>query len=371
MADIAIIGGGIAGLWTALELLRAGAAVRVFDTRPLGQGASTAAGGMLAPGAEGDGLGPSMQAFAKASRALWRDAAADIEGASGVNIGYAECGSLMIAGSDGEAETLKQRCAKGFGNWLNESELHRLYPQLRMGLPGAAFVAGDGCVDNRSLIEALSVAVSRAGGACAFGVGDVAVRVGGGKVLGVRVDGRDIDAPNVLLAAGAWTARVSLLGAPTRDVLPPVTPVKGQMGLIRVEQLPMRELVWLGHTYLIPRRAQQLVLGATSENAGFDPVIDEEAVANLAKDARWLVPSLAGLPVVERWCGFRPATPDGLPVMGATRVEGLFVASGQYRNGILFGPLTAQAMAASILGKESPIDISAFDPKRFGPRHEH
>lgn len=370
MADVAIIGGGIAGLWTALELLRAGASVTVFDGRRLGEGASTAAGGMLAPGAEGDGLAPAMQACAIASRKAWTHAAADIENASGIDIGYAECGSLIIARDDAEAAALKARCAQGFGAWLDSSALASTYPKLRHGLAGGAFVVGDACVDNRALIEALFAAVTQAGGTCAFGLGDVGVRVGGNRVLGVRAGGRNLDFPRVLLATGAWTSHVSIEGGSATD-LPPVMPVKGQMGMIRVPALPMRELVWLGHTYLIPRRAGQLVLGATSEDAGFDPCISEGAVERLADDARWLVPSLAGLPVVERWCGFRPATPDGLPVLGQTRVDGLYVASGQYRNGILFGPLVARTMAACISGKASAIDISAFDPKRFGPRHEH
>lgn len=371
MADVAIIGGGIAGLWTALELLRSGARVDVYDARPLGQGASTAAGGMLAPGAEGEGLSPAMRAFAVESRKAWPQAASDIECASGVSVGYAECGSLIIARDSAEAAVLKARCAQGFGNWLEGAALAHDFPSLRPGLIGAAFVAGDACVDNPALIEALAQAVTRAGGRLHFGMGDVAVRVARDRVTGMRVGGNDADASRVLIAAGAWTSLVPLIGIAARDVVPPVTPVKGQMGTMRVSSLPSRELIWLGHTYLIPRRAGQLVVGATSENAGFEAAISDAAVERLADDARWLVPALSGLPVAERWCGFRPATPDGLPVLGETRVAGLYVASGQYRNGILFAPLVARAMAACISDRQSAIDISAFDPKRFGPRHEH
>lgn len=371
MADVAIIGGGVAGLWTALELLRLGASVAVYDARPLGQGASTAAGGMLAPGAEGEGLSPAMRTFAVESRKAWTRAAADIENASGLAIGYAECGSLIVARDGDEAAALKARCAQGFGNWLEGAALARALPVLRQDLIGAAFVAGDACVDNPSLIDALAQAVARAGGRLHFGMGDIAVRVARDRASGVLVSGRDVASSRVLIAAGAWTSLVPLIGVEARDVLPPVTPVKGQMGMIRVSSLPSRELIWLAHTYLIPRRATQLVLGATSEDAGFDPAVSEAAVEKLADDARWLVPALAGLPVAERWCGFRPSTPDGLPVLGETPIAGLFVASGQYRNGILFAPLVAHAMAACISGSKSSIDISAFDPKRFGPRHEH
>ncbi len=371
MVDVAVIGAGIAGLWSALELLRQGARVIVLDARTPGMGASAAAGGMLAPGAEGEGLSSAFNQLALRSRSVWADAARDIEAASGIDIGFAACGSLIVARDSAEALALQARCAAGLGQWLDASTLVRSFPALSLALAGAAHVPGDGCVDNRAFMEALLLAVTRLGGQMHFASGDAAITLSSGRVTGIVSRGVTHEVPRVLVAAGAWSSNVQIMdeGNPRADILPPVKPIKGQMGMMPVDQLPMRELVWVGHTYLIPRRAQQLVLGATSEDAGFDDSISADAVERLAVDARATIPALAGRAVAERWCGFRPMTPDGLPVLGETRVPGLYVASGQFRNGILFAPVIGATMAALILGGAPSSDLAAFDPKRFDQPH--
>jgi len=166
-----------------------------------------------------------------------------------------------------------------------------------------------------------------------------------------------------VLAAGAWSSGIE--GLP-REVVPPVIPVKGEMIAFdrpRGAALPTR-LIWGNDVYLIPR-GDRLFVGATATREGFDTSLTDEAADWLTERTFALLPDLARWELAEHWAGLRPGSPDDLPILGESALSGLYIASGQYRNGILFAPAIADAVRSLILERQSSSDIRAFDPKRF------
>ena len=163
-------------------------------------------------------------------------------------------------------------------------------------------------------------------------------------------------------AAGAWAAQVA--GIP-HDCLPPVRPVKGQMLAVEVPHGFVRRPVWTPGVYLVPRDDGRLLIGATVEERGFDTRVTAGGIAQLLNAALRAAPSLDGFSVSEQWAGLRPATPDGLPYIGATALDGLFTAAGHFRNGILLAPSTATAIAGAMDGL--PSELPPFSPLRHLP----
>jgi glycine oxidase len=163
-----------------------------------------------------------------------------------------------------------------------------------------------------------------------------------------------------VIAAGAWSGTIEGLPA---EAVPPIKPIKGEMLSVaprEVGRLP-RHIVWGSGVYMVPR-ADRLLIGATSVDAGFDTSLTDSGAEHLSKNARRLMPETAEWGVTERWAGLRPMSADGLPLLGRTALGGLFIATGQYRNGILFAPAIAQLMSRIIL--EDDVEIAAFDPRR-------
>jgi glycine oxidase len=224
------------------------------------------------------------------------------------------------------------------------------------------FNPGDAQVDNRRLGNALARAFIRAGGNIATADKVVKIECDGDVAIGVRTPFGMHHGEAVLLAAGAWTGEIEM----PPQALPPVVPVKGELlSLVppSLDALPM-PLVWGNGIYLVPR-SDRLHVGATSERIGIDTRVTEGARVSLLEGARGLMRALADWEVEEQWAGLRPGSPDDLPILGETAVKALFVASGQYRNGILFAPVIADAMSRLVLSGEVADDIRGFDPKRF------
>jgi glycine oxidase len=164
----------------------------------------------------------------------------------------------------------------------------------------------------------------------------------------------------VVIAAGAWSGQIA------GTAMLPVAPVRGQMLAVRAAESIFRRVIASPRCYLIPRADGRLLIGATVEDAGFQEGTTEAGMTALRNAAVQLAPGIAALPVTERWFGFRPGTPDGLPVLGEDeRIERLFYATGHYRNGILLAPVTAAAIAALIAGDRPPVSLAAFSPGRF------
>jgi glycine oxidase len=361
---VIIVGAGIAGLSIGWRLAQAGANVEIFDRGLAGRGATWAAAGMIAPGAELKDEPDELAAFARRSRAAWPRFAAELESQSGCAIGYGEPGSLVIALDEARARDLEQHTGPDSA-WLTPAQLREREPLISTEVRGALYVPGDAQVDNRLAAEALRIALLRR---------NVAIRenteVGGllitdNRVRGIQSASGTVASDAVIVASGAW---LNALGSASAE-LPPVTPVKGQMVAVQVPdgtRLP-RHLLWGDDVYLVPR-SDRVLIGATVEDAGFDTSVSSETCSRLISAAARIIPTLQEWDVLETWAGLRPRTPDGAPVLGASTADGLYVAGGQFRNGILFAPAVADAMQRVVLSAEPVAEIRAFDPRRFNPR---
>lgn len=360
--QVAVIGSGIIGLSIAWVLAQRGASVTVYDANERAA-ASPASGGMLSAIAESGPGDREFERLCRHSLNLWQGFASDLERATGRSIGLDMTGNLLVATSDEEARALE------ILSWASEGDLrpaeHAAEPALSPDIKAAFIAEGDGVVDPRRALAALAHALDLCH------VRRILARVDGiqlaaGRAQGVRI-GEDRDrADAVVLAAGVWSARV--LGASgLAGLVPPLGPVKGQMLSLDARCGPrLRRVVRSAHHYLIPR-ADQLVVGATSEPGQFDDTVTPEAVAALREGAQALVPALGGCDIVEAWAGLRPSFPDGLPIFGQSSVSGLFLALGHYRNGVLLAPLTADRVAAEVLEGGPPRTPGARPPKAQPP----
>ena len=359
---IVIIGAGVAGLAIGWRLVQRGASVTVLDRAQPGRGATWAAAGMIAATAEtGEAETPQTE-LAHRARSLWPDFAREIEEVSGRRIGYLRNGSLLVATSEEEASRFagRARAADGLA-LLSAAQACAMEPLLADDIHGALFAAKEAQVDNRALGPALARCFVRAGGTLILNEAAMRIETDLTRAFAVRTPFGYHEADAFVLAAGAWSGTID--GLPP-DALPPVKPVKGQMlALAPPKGAALPGHVVLGHeAYLVPR-GDRLLIGATVEDAGFDTALTAAAADRLSARAVALMPALRGWRIVEHWAGLRPGSPDGLPLLGKSALPGLFIASGQYRNGILFAPAVAEILSRSVL-EQSP-GPKAFDPRRF------
>jgi glycine oxidase len=365
-SDVVIAGGGVIGLSCAWTLAAAGRSVSVVDPDP-GHGAVWVAAGMLAPANEAffgeEGLARLLMAGAQ----RWPGFAASLEATVGETIGFEPSGTLVVACDPSDRAALDQlldfRQSMGLESVrLTASECRRVAPSLSPAICGGAEVPGDHQVDNRLLVGALVEACRRTG--VSFVASRVAAVVRGrdGAATGVRTeDGVSLSAGTVVAALG-W--QTSLLGGLPEGTLPEVRPVKGHIlrlrGPVRLLERTVRGLVRGRACYLVPRRDNSLVVGATVEEMGPDWRVQAGAVHALLDDARSLVPGIDELELAECSVGLRPGTPDNAPRVGWTPVERLAVATGHYRNGILLAPITAEAVLALVDGRPVPVELRQF-----------
>ncbi len=370
------MGGGIIGLVTAWRTAQRGLSVAVVDPEP-GGGAAQVAAGMLAAVTELHHGEQTLLALNLESARRYPDFAAELAEASdrGVgDLGYRACGTLAVALDSDDRAHLRElhalQCRSGLeSQWLSGRECRRLEPMLAPGVRGGLRVDGDHQVDPRRLAAALLVACERAGVTFHRGWAErlsVVRDRAGGVVLG---DGTELHADQVVLAAGSLSGR--LAGVPD-DVLPPVRPVKGQVLRLTVPKAyapflsrTVRAVVRGGALYLVPRENGELVVGATSEELGWDTTVTAGGVYELLRDAHELVPGITELPLTETRAGLRPGSPDNAPLLGPTRLPGLQLATGHYRNGVLLTPLTGDVMAHSLATGELPDEARPFTPRRF------
>ena len=361
--EILIVGAGVVGCAIAWRLQQAGARCTVLERSIPGAEASSAAGGILAPQAEADGPGPFLE-LCLDSRALYPEFVRELHEVSDVDVAFRECGVLAVRfHEDGVAEAHRRiawQQARGLtASWLDGHGTRALEPQLSEEILGAAHFPGDAVVDNRLLVSALTIAAARSG--ARFVTTQVHGLVEhGGRVVGVSTDEGELRGDAVVVAAGAWTAQVpGTLSSPSA-----VRPARGQMAMVRTRVPICRHVVFGGHGYAVPRTDGRLLLGSTVEFAGFEKQVTVGGLSSVLGVGLRLFPALSGAPVVETWAGFRPHTPDGLPVLGPTGRTGLFLASGHFRNGILLTPITASVLTAAILGKPASVDLTPFRADR-------
>lgn len=361
---VVVIGAGVAGLSIGWRLQQAGAAVTVVERAQPARGATWASAGMIAATAEIEHCDAPEARLARHSAALWPEFAREIETSSGMNIAYRPGGTLIVACDGDEAETLRKRAMAPIDlRFLSGNEARVLEPLLADDITGALLDPSEAQVDNRVLGQALAVAFQRAGGKLHINEAVVRIEIENCRAVGARTPFTVHLADAFVLAAGAWSGRLE--GLPPEAVAP-VVPVKGEMIALAPDGdvvLP-GHMIWGNEVYLVPRAARLLV-GATMTREGFDSRTTKGAADWLFSHAQALMPALSDWHVVEHWAGLRPGSPDDLPLIGPSALDGLLIASGQFRNGILFAPAIAEAVKSIVFDDAVPEDIRAFDPRRF------
>ncbi|MFE9494880.1 glycine oxidase ThiO [Streptomyces collinus] len=373
-SDVLVIGGGIIGLVTAWRAVQRGLATAVVDPEP-GGGAARVAAGMLAAVTELHYGEETLLALNLESARRYPDFAAELTELTGHDLGYRRCGTLAVAlDADDRAHlrelhALQQRSGLE-SEWLSGRDCRRLEPMLAPGVRGGLRVDGDHQIDPRRLASALVAACERAGvvfhRAWAERLDVVRDRAAGVTTA----DGTALVAGRVVLAGGSLSGR--LAGVPD-EVLPPVRPVKGQVLRLTVPRRcapflnrTVRAVVRGSQVYLVPRENGELVVGATSEELGWDTTVTAGGVYELLRDAHELVPGITELPLTETRAGLRPGSPDNAPLLGPSGLEGLLLATGHYRNGVLLTPVTGDVMAEVLTSGELPPEARPFTPRRFG-----
>ena len=359
------------GLSVAWRAAGRGLRVLVLERGRAGHGTSHYAAGMLAPVAEvTPGEEPLLELGLRSARLYPRFVAELIEAAGVDDVGYTPCGTLLVARDEDEAEALERELAlrQRFElpvERLRASEARRREPGLAPALRLALDVPGDHAVDPRMLLPALAAAVTAAGGEVRERTAVSGVELIGGRVQGVVLDdGSAVRAEHVVIAAGVWSPQ--LAGLPEADRLP-VRPVKGQIMRLHDPAGPglLQRVIRMGPSYITPRGDGRYVLGATSEERGFDTTVTAGAAFELLRDAAELVPGISELVIDEFAAGLRPGTPDNLPAIGPGSAQGLHWATGHRRGGILLAPVTAELVAGALAGEGLPDHAAAFAPARF------
>ncbi|MET7524217.1 glycine oxidase ThiO [Streptomyces sp900116325] len=374
-SDVLVIGGGIIGLVTAWRAAQRGLRTAVVDRDP-GGGAARVAAGMLAAVTELHYGEQMLLGLNVASAARYPAFAAELEAASGQDIGFRACGTLAVALDADDRAHLRELHAlqhrSGLqSEWLTGRECRRLEPMLAPGVRGGLRVDGDHQVDPRRLAAALLTACERAGVVFHRDRAERLVVVRDRAAGAVLAAGTELAADQIVLAAGSLSGRLAGLPA---EVVPPVRPVKGQVLRLTVPAAyapflarTVRAVVRGSHVYLVPRENGELVVGATSEEMGWDTTVTAGGVYELLRDAHELVPGITELPLTETRAGLRPASPDNAPLLGPTALPGLHLATGHHRNGVLLTPVTGDAMAELLTTGELPAVARPFAPGRFAP----
>ncbi len=396
--DAVFVGGGIIGLAGAWRAAQRGARVAVLERAEPPAGATNVAAGMLAPVGELTFGEPELLRMTLASARLYPDFVAELEQASGLSTGYSRCGALHVALDRDEAAELRrvhdlQRSLGLEAEWLPPRRCRQLEPGLTPSFNGGVHAAGEAAVDPRALARALVAALVAAGaelrtGCEVFGGVWDGERMAGVRFLqrGAGAGGDGADAPTgadeelradaggnggeeelradvVVLANGAWSGATEWLPEAAR---PPVRPVKGQVLELRTRDgtAPCELIVCSERVYLVPRDDGRLIVGATVEEQGFDTAVTGGGVHELLREAYRLLPDVAEMELLGSIAGLRPGTPDNRPFIGRGAVDGLVLATGHFRNGILLAPLTADAIAAILAGDPTPKEIAEAEPAR-------
>lgn len=367
---VLVVGGGVIGLSTAWRLVRSGARVTLIERDRLGQGASRVAAGMLAPITEaGHGRGdPALVRFARTSLARYPSFATELEADADLPVSLDTRGTLIVALDRDDAESVRRafefRRSLGLPvEWLSGTRAREIEPLLTPRANAAMWIPDDHQVDARALLTALARACVLRGVAIQDETPVERIVVGDGAIAGVRTALGDIDADVVVLAAGAWSGGIA--GLPP-DAVPPVRPVKGQIVRLRAtDDFALAHVVRTPRAYILKKTDGSVIVGATQEEMGFDVQATAGGVKELLEHAWEAIPAIYELVFDGVEVGLRPAARDHLPIIGATRVRGLVMATGHFRSGILLAPATADALVEGIATGRFGDELAAFSPARF------
>ena len=364
-ADVVIVGGGLIGCSLAAELAARGPSVVVVERAEPGGEASGAAAGMLTP--QADALEPSpFFDLALESRELYPEWARRAFEETGVDAGYRRTGLLRVL----PASAPEAKAARAPAEWqrargLRVDELaceelpREIAVRLAPGVRSVLFFPDEAVVDPRRATRASWLLAERRGARVETGTSVRRFTLERGVCRGVETDSGAIAAGAVIDAAGAWASFDGVL-----PVAVPVVPVRGQIVEIRLGGRPLQTVLSSEEVYLVPREDGGVLIGSTLEHVGFRKEVTAGAIGQLLDAAARLCPEVTSARFVTAWAGLRPGTPDGWPLLGESGVEGLFLAAGHYRNGILLAPATARRMADLVTGRPAA-ELSPFSVERF------
>ena len=373
---ILIIGGGVIGLSIGWQLAKSGASVIIYEQAEVGRAASWAAAGMLAPLAEAHTEEPELLKLGTQSLARYPQWVQELEAAAEMSIGYRVEGTLIVGLEPDDTHQLRHLYAsqQDLGipdvEWLTGRAAREIEPTLSPRVTAAIRCETDHQVDNRLMVKALQRAYQRCGGALCENNAVESIQIENGVATGIKTQGgEEHNADVIVLSAGCESAQIQ--GLPDA-IRPPVRPVKGQMLALHMEEgITVKNVIrtvrarYPMSVYLVPRTDGRLIVGATSEEMGFDTRLTAGGVFELLRGAYEAVPGIYELPLLETWTGLRPGSRDNAPILGETPIENLIYATGHYRNGILLTPITAYEISKLILTGETSETIAPFELDRF------
>jgi glycine oxidase len=366
--DVAIVGGGLIGCSIAFELSTENLRIIVLDRQQPGQEASWAAAGMLSPSPHSPQDIPLVP-LAKESLRLYSEFVREIEEYSGASVSYARGSAFHIFfGSNGEAERdsmISEHELLGLNcESVPVSEARRCENALTAEMSAAVLLSDEGSVEPRPLMDAILAANRNRGVEIRSDFNATSLVVERGRCTGVRGNGEVTAAKQVVMAAGCFSGSIisETKGFPGRL---PVRPVRGQMVSLRAPNVSFHRVLRSHRGYLVPRSDGRIVAGSTIEEAGFEKRVTAEGIRHILESAMELCPGLGKAEILETWCGLRPGTPDNLPILGPVECEGLILATGHYRSGILLAPITATLVREWIMQGRTSFDATAFSPLRF------
>jgi glycine oxidase len=367
--DVAIAGGGLIGGAVALELAQAGLSVALFEKGQPGREASWASAGILSPAPETQGMIP-MVPLGKASMALYPGFAANVEEISGQSVGLRSFGTVDALFSRDAARDLSTLIALHHGlglkaEPLRPEEARELEPALSPDVEAAALRPDEASIDNRALTKAVLRAAQESGAQIFPDHEVTAVWREGGRCAGLKLRKQNVPAKWTIIAAGCFSANIDGVAA-----YAPVRPAKGQMVSLRADELKIERVLWSEKVYVVPRNDGRILAGATVEYVGFDRHVTAGAVEKILSAAIELAPGLANARIEETWAGLRPDSPDHLPILGPTDLDGLLIAAGHFRSGVLLTPITARLLREWITQQRVSVDWERLSPLRFATAHK-
>jgi glycine oxidase len=364
MNDIIIIGGGIIGLSVAFELQTRGIKTRIVDAKGPAQESSWAAGGMLAPQLETTKMDASW-VLGRSSRDLYSSWIQRLLSHTDYDPHYRKCGALLCARTPEEIEHRWsayqwQRDEGQSMDRIDSLELKDRIPNMGSRPVGALLFPDEAQVDPRRLCQCLVLACAAVGVHFDWGNAVHEIEVRHGQIQKIKTSKKDLMTDTAIVAAGAWSNLIPGLNLAADSVVP----IRGQMLALELSSQENLPFITDHQVYVIPRHHGRVLIGSTMENVGFDRQTTGVGIQSLLEQGQDLWPALKNAKIVETWCGFRPKSFDGLPLIGPSPINGLHLATGHFRNGVLQAPQTATLVADLVMGKETSIDPEAFSSRR-------
>lgn len=353
------------GCSIAWRLAQSGLKVAVIERGRVGCEASRAAAGMLSPQGESQTAGPFFDLCLR-SRAMYRSFSDELSEASGIDVEYKDEGTLFVL-VEGEDQEEKPRWAAwqleaGLPlEFVSAEDIHKIEPSVTESATRAIFLPLEHQVENRRLMDALEVAMVRAGVELIEDSEVTALDTLHGRVVGVLCGSERLPSGLVVAAAGTWSSQLLEPIGLNLSIIP----ARGQMIAVRGRAGDINRVIHSSRVYIVPRRDGRILIGATVEYAGFQKAVTVDAIKTLLSAAVELVPSLRELEIVETWSGLRPDTIDHLPIIGPSGIENLLLATGHFRNGVLLAPITAQLIGEIIVDGRIRDELRPFGAERF------